>query len=276
MNLTRKIKNKITSELSTRLAGPVLSPFRKGGVVMFHIGRSGSTVLCDLLNQHPYVYWDREVYERKLPPWKQIVKDIPLKEISFDPVRYIQKRTKRSGRKYYGCEVKFFQLALVNLSQKDFIQATREFGFKHFIILERKNYLRAIVSSIILHQNNVIQVKAEKKSGIKKIHMDVNNVEIDRASKPLIRHLTEYTRDFNELKSLLAETGYLYLTYEDDIETSPITGYNKTCRFLEIQQHKPVIERGKMNPFPLSETIVNFQEVETCLKGTDFEWMLNA
>jgi len=32
-------------------------------VAMFHIGRSGSSVLADMLNQYPNVHWDGEIYE---------------------------------------------------------------------------------------------------------------------------------------------------------------------------------------------------------------------
>ena len=62
-NILNKIVNKTSYETSTRLIGPILSSFRKGGIAVFHIGRSGSAAMCSLLNQHPDIYWDREVFE---------------------------------------------------------------------------------------------------------------------------------------------------------------------------------------------------------------------
>ena len=38
---------------------------RKGNIFMLHIGRVGSTVLADLLNQHSQIHWDGEFYPKQ-------------------------------------------------------------------------------------------------------------------------------------------------------------------------------------------------------------------
>ncbi len=49
-------------EISAPTIVPIISKELKGCVAMFHVGRSGSTVLGDLLDQHPDIFWDSEIY----------------------------------------------------------------------------------------------------------------------------------------------------------------------------------------------------------------------
>jgi hypothetical protein len=51
------------------LLKPLLERMRPGNVMMFHAGRSGSTVLGDLLGQHPRVFWDSEIFQTSSERW---------------------------------------------------------------------------------------------------------------------------------------------------------------------------------------------------------------
>ena len=57
--------------LSKDILAPILSQFRHCNVVMFHIGRCGSTVVSDLLGQHPDVHWASELYEPIFGKWRR-------------------------------------------------------------------------------------------------------------------------------------------------------------------------------------------------------------
>src|SRR6516225_3158271 len=64
--LAQRIGNRVRREIPHRWLAPVLRPamgVRRGNVVMFHLGRSGSTVLASLLQQNPGVFWDGELFE---------------------------------------------------------------------------------------------------------------------------------------------------------------------------------------------------------------------
>jgi hypothetical protein len=68
----------------------------------------------------------------------------------------------------------------------------------------------------------------------------------------------------------------LTLTYEDDIESDPMIGYRKMCDFLNIVPEPMTVRFKKRNPFPLERIILNFEDVEAALRGSRFEWMLEA
>ncbi|PJF28066.1 MAG: hypothetical protein CUN53_01670 [Phototrophicales bacterium] len=54
------------NRLYNNTVGRLTAGRRLGIVAMLHLGRTGSTVLGDLLNQHPKILWDSEIYYRFL------------------------------------------------------------------------------------------------------------------------------------------------------------------------------------------------------------------
>ena len=56
------LRRAVPASLLARLWRPTLG-LRRGNLVMFHVGRSGSTVLASLLQQHPDMYWDGELFD---------------------------------------------------------------------------------------------------------------------------------------------------------------------------------------------------------------------
>ena len=94
--------------------------------------------------------------------------------------------------------------------------------------------------------------------------------------KPLIVCLEEIDQTYRELESLLKNKSVLSLSYEDDIQEEPKQAYKKVCNFIGIEPQDPKIVNAKTNPFPIREIVENYEELETMLKGTKFEWMLTA
>ena len=56
-----RVQNVISS-CGKLLSGWVLSRWRPSNVASFHLGRSGSRLLGDLLKQHPRVVWEGELF----------------------------------------------------------------------------------------------------------------------------------------------------------------------------------------------------------------------
>lgn len=64
--------------------------YRGPNIIMLHVGRSGSTVLGDLLGQRPEIMWDREVllhhrikhYARLIPFRKNIINN-PVRTVHW-------------------------------------------------------------------------------------------------------------------------------------------------------------------------------------------------
>ena len=267
--------HKLPLIVKARVFGPLLAPFRPGNIAMFHIGRSGSTVLADLLRQHPRIHWEGELYQRFFHIWARQGKTLAANGWPVDPIKLLRSRLKRAGRHYYGFEVKFFHLRLAQVALDHYLDQLTRMGFNYFIILERKNYLRTVVSSVVAHHTHIVHHSLATPPELNRIRLNVNMVQIDRDAKPLLAYLVDYQERFLTLKRLLHHACVLTLTYEDDIADDPYTGYRRVCTFLGLPPRPAAIRYGKTNPFKLSEILVNFDEVVRTLRGTRFEWMVH-
>lgn len=270
-----KIRKKADT-LIRRIIGPFSGGKRPGNIVMYHIGRCGSGVLASLLRQHRRVYWDGELYAPVFARWRDENNGVEtVREFPEDPVRRLEKRMVLACSSFYGFEIKPFHHRLIGCSAEPFIDKLDSLGFTHFIILDRRNRLRKIVSSIISHERTGVYHSVQgKEAALNRVAVDSDDVRIDFSAKPLLEYLSEYDEQFDSLKNLLKARNLLELTYEDDIQEDPEKGYQRVCRFLEIEPQKVTVRLSRTNPFPLRDMIENFNEVEDILSGTPYEWML--
>ncbi|MCP4362627.1 MAG: hypothetical protein GY796_31880 [Chloroflexi bacterium] len=240
-------------------------------VMMFHIGRSGSQVLGDMLQQHPHLFWDHEVYIHQL----QAARIQGLASPQGNPVLLLQERLERATATMYGAEVKFFHLRLFQMPLPEFFERLLELGFLHFVVLKRKNYLRKVVSSLVAQQTKQWHQQPGQPQVLTPIDLNLNRVSIDWAHMPLLAHLAQYAQDFAAIQMMLEPFSPLNLIYEDDILLDPQIGYAKCCHYLNIDNIEVIVRYGRSNPFPLREIITNYAEVAGELNGTPFEWMLS-
>lgn len=255
---------------------PIAEPFRPGNIVMFHLGRSGSTVLAELLNKHSRIFWGAEVYNRIFLQWARNNNGIEVvEEMTEDPEAYLQKDMKRALHRYYGFEMKPFHFKLIGHTPESYIKVLEQNHFTHFIILNRKNRMRKIISSVIAHSDNKrYHIKSSEKSSIRKIHIDVNHVQIDFDNKPLIDYLIDFDKQMDLLDQILEGKNLLHLSYEDHIQDNPLIAYEKSCEFLGLKPKPVDVGLSRTNPFPIREMIDNIEEVELALKDTPYLWML--
>lgn len=255
-------------------------------VVMFHIGRSGSTVLGDLLRQHHQVYWDGEILsghakeadERKTmdgQPW--MTRWRRSQHYPDRPYQFLEARFPVVGfRRYYGMEMKFFHLSHNGIPLDGFIEYLRQNRFKKFIVLQRNNFLRKVVSSLIGSRKGAYHAPSGSATRPDKIAVDVNCVRIDGDAKPLLQYFDDWSENFARLRGLLQTDSSLELTFEDDIEAAPTIAYRKCCDHLSIPPCEPVIKYSRTNPFPISDLVENFSALQRELSNTPYEWMLES
>jgi len=238
-------------------------------IVMFHIGRSGSTILADMLNQHPSIVWEGE-----------LVRDIPeSKRNKIDQRQWLFQHINNeinSNSKYhaYGFEIKFFHIRDLGMDITDFLSSLIGLGFNRIIVLERKNYLRKIVSSVIAHTSDNWHAPGQIKSNKNTILLNPENINIDDKKQSLIEFLREYDRDFTELRQLLNDINHLWLTYEDDVLPNPQLAAERCFKYLNLQNLKVDVRYGRTNPYPLSDLIVNYGQIQDLLENTPYKWML--
>lgn len=245
----------------------------KGLIAMLHYGRCGSTVLGDLLNQHPEILWDSEIFDKMLR--NKLFKDY----WRSDPIRLLRIRMLLAGNQHYGFETKCHPLydlrkSILNMSVTHYLETLKQLGYRNFIVLKRRNYLRQQVSIEVAWQNNQAwHQPAQAKATLKSIRLDVDKVWFGN-QKPLLESFEERDQGYAELESLLARDRTLHLTYEDHILPDPVAGYRQVCEFIEVQPCEVTIKRSRTNPFSLKDIIQNFSEIEAHLQNTNYEWML--
>lgn len=234
---------------------------------MFHIGRSGSTVLANMLAQHPMILSDGEIYGGDPEKWTPARKQPPLD--------YLKERMRIAGNRIYLFEAKFWHAAVIHMRFDDFFRTLLGEGFEHFIVLKRRNYLRKIVSSRRAQESGIWRRAPGESIHVSRVRIDPLRLAMDQTSEPLLAYLERYDRSFAALDVLLDGHSTLRLTYEEDIEQDAHTAYHRVCDFLEIDRHPVVVEDAKLTPFPLKDVIINFDEVDRALRGTRFHWMLS-
>ncbi len=255
---------------------PILTPLRPANIVMFHIGRCGSTVLSSLLRQHKNIFWASEYYVQVFRDWERANGGQEIKgEMPDDAINMLKLSMGHAMHRSYGFEIKPFHFQLIGYSMETFVDKLEKLGFTHYIILDRKNRLRKIVSSALAHADRV-KYHQGKEAGAKlrQVHLNVENIKIDYDSKPLLKFLSDYDREFASLAKLLEPKNYLSLTYEEDVQEDPRLGYRKICEYTGLRSKDISAQLSRTNPFPVKDMIENFEEVEELLKGTDYEWML--
>jgi hypothetical protein len=242
-------------------------------VVMFHVGRSGSRVVGDLLDQQASVTWEGEIYRKALAYQR---KGIPAKakgEWPVDPEGLLVARQREHHKEYYGFEVKFQHLERFKIGVPDFLQLLERHGCRHFVVLRRENLLRKVISSRVgsaigrFHLTETPEVPT-------RVWIDPNRTKVDGVARPLIEALEMFDRQLAELDSLLEGRRHLALTYERDVASDPRVAARKICGFLGIPEGPMEVRYAKTNPWPLRQVIENYGEVRDCLRGTRFEWML--
>ena len=128
------------------LANLPFSIFRPFNVCMWHIGRCGSTVVGDLLNQDGRIVWSSEILE----PYSREVETRNLQREAWKGAkRRIRYKQLTAGARIFGFEMKLWHLKRIGVEAKTALNFLKQNKYDKHILLERKNYLRAIVSSFV-------------------------------------------------------------------------------------------------------------------------------
>jgi LPS sulfotransferase NodH len=266
----RSLLTLIRLQTASRLRRTAHGPPARGNIGMFHVGRSGSTVLARMLGQHSQLHWGNELFLkvqsstpgfRPTPRWVRSVIEAAV-------------QARRCG--YFGFETNVSQFGphCINMSVEEYVRLLQTLGFRHFIVLTRNNLLRVVISYIAAAQAGQWHVVSRPSEPVRV------TVNPDRPYGSWAGSLTEildyYLDYYAELDVQLADYGRLDLSYEADIESDPAVGYQKICRFLDIEPEPSDAPLERTNPFSVEEMILNYDEVSDALRGTRFKWMLTA
>jgi hypothetical protein len=249
----------------------------EGHVLMLHTGRSGSTVVGNLLQQHSRIYWDGEVYE-KMFVWFRAKQGVLVRDQARflgpgDAWPYLDRRRKRAGAKLYGYECRDYHLHWLKTSLTDYLRAAKSRGFTRVIVLERRNLLLKIISNMVAETRNQHHVRAGVQVEKPSLRLDLDQVPLDHGRVEIRSALTQTKRWLEEAEAAAAEFEHLHLCYEDSIQHDPLVAYRRACDFLGLAPESPTIALGKTTAFPLSQIVDNYDQLRERLRGTEFEWM---
>lgn len=262
--MLKKIKNKIRSKSKNFKYANLINPGLKYPEKKFLIytrGRTGSTLLTELLNCHPEIYCDVEIFNFLYSKNK----------IKY-PELYINSCSKRAsglGKKVYGFKVKIAQLRYEHKYENydDILSSLHKNGWK-FIHLKRVNFLRHKLSNIVSFQTNIYHLRNGEMDFNKKVTVDCSE---------LLEGITygeevEKTEDEN-LKNIPHHT----VVYEDELldnnkfqETS-----NKIFDFLGLEKFPVRSDLKRISKEKLEDIIENYEEVENFFRNTEYEKYLN-
>lgn len=260
------------------ITGDLDSRYLRDNVLMIHIGRSGSTVLGDLLDKNSQIRWGGEIYHTLRMFYQTL--SAAKGEVPFtgDPIVYTKNAMKGCRKRYFGFELKFFHLKYLNQTLPEYLTAIGQIGVDRIIALERRNYLRKIVSSQIAGLTNVWHSR-QSAPRLTRIALNVNELCLDNDKKSLLEFLYGYENSFNALYAFLSNqrlfrrSSILHLTYEDDVAPDPQIGYRHVCEFLRVACEPVSTQFKKTTPFQLRQILTNYEEVQATLAGTPFSWM---
>lgn len=275
VTIAKRLRNRMIRHLP--LASRICAANRHGHVVMIHIGRSGSTVVGDLLNQHPRIIWDGEVYQRIFEARQRADGSLPP-IADIDPVAFVRRRSGKAFGAWYGFEAKFFHLRALGAELPDYLDALEaQLPNLQFVVLERRNRLRTIVSAIAARETGRYHIPVGAAPIRNRVRIDPGSVPFNRTSAPLRDVLEQFDRDFSALFARLRDRRHLHLTYEEDVQHDPKEAYRRICDHLGVvPMRRPRIRYRRTNPAPLSELVSNVDALRAELRGTSYECMLDA
>ncbi len=277
MNLIKtKMRIKKIARFSLKPLAPLIDKISPGNnFAISHLGRCGSAVLGQLLKQHPQIYWGSELYSPIFKKWQDNNNgEEKIENMPDDALKILRDDMLMALHRQYGYSIKPFHFSLISYSLESYLNHLDSLNYSRFVVLDRNNRLRKIVSSMIMHQYQIGHIEKKSRPKKKKVSINLNSIKIDFDNKPLIEYLIDYDKQFKSLRKALSARDVIYLTYENDIEVDPKKAYKKICNFLNLNPLPVKVKFSKTNPFALKEMIENFAEVEEALCNTPYEWML--
>jgi hypothetical protein len=257
-----------------QLAGLPLSSLRPGAVALFHIGRCGSSVLGEMLDRHPAIKWDREIYFHRWTQGNQRFE-------RWDSESFLRRRMWAAGRRWYGFEMKYLaqqNLAIVGLTLDDYLAEIERAGVTHHVVLRRRNALRRMISAVAGVRSGRRHADAgEPDSGPERIDLDVDALRLWKHADPipLVACLDQIEQATAELRARLADRRVLELTFEDDIAAEgPERAYRRVCAHLGVEPMPVAPHTRRLHAHSVEELLLNYDDVAAALRGTPHEWML--
>lgn len=217
-------------------------------------GRSGSTLLVNLLNSSNQIYCDGEILNR--PP------------VLF-PHLFIDLQASHCQNKVYGFKLLDYQIEKVQniKNPEQFLSKLDESGYK-FIYLRRCNRLYHALSQINAIKKNKFHHRLDDGK------LKYRPIKIDIPELLDTMDVTEATT--KRYQGFLNKIPHLSLTYENNLQdsTSHQATADRVFEFIGIPSTLVTVNLLKLMPSQLSDIVENYEELVEAVKVTKYAHFL--
>ena len=226
------------------------------GFVIFCQGRTGSRLLCDLLDKHPDIQCDQEIL--RIPRW--------------NPFYFaLGKRNRAQRVVLYGFKVKIYQLRnQQNTAPSEFIHTLSDQRWK-VIYLWRQNVLRHSLSGHMAAAKNLWHAEEESEEQKAKVE---EAVFIDPDA--LLRDAYKRRVWLKEERDILKGINFFEVNYENDLLTQDDRERTlpQLFDFLGVVPKVFQPDTVRTSKKDLSKQIKNYEEVRSRIDSSEFSHLL--
>ncbi|MCB0473734.1 MAG: sulfotransferase domain-containing protein [Flavobacteriaceae bacterium] len=246
-----RLLNKQLSAYWTAIVNPEHKPQK---FIILAQGRTGSSLLKEVLNSHPMIHCDDEMLNKAYNFSNGNV---------FFPSLFLEGLSLKHPHEVYGCKIKPNHLKQQTRirDEKAFILHFIQKGWK-IIYLYRSNILHHALSNIVAEQRRSYHLRKGESNNVTSLKVDIKRLEAGMRSR---------MQQLEDEERFLKDISYLELNYEKDLLTNPQVGADKAFTFLglpSVTVHTNLVKVVNTN---LEEFLENYGEVELALKDTVFE-----
>lgn len=223
--------------------------------VVLSRGRTGSTLLVDLLRCHPAIRCEGEVLSHRI--------------FVTSPEILIRARARLFASRVYGFKIRPAHYGAQGIRHpKAFLAALQAEGWR-LVHLRRRNVLRVALSSLRREQTKIVH----RKVGDEPDESAPLDVPIDR----LLTRMARVEHEMRTEEELLGALPHLRLTYEDDLlrEGARQPALDRVFAFLGLPSVPVSTRYLRLSTDDLSAVIRNHDEVRQALAGTRSERFLD-
>jgi len=226
--------------------------------VIYGQGRSGSSVLLDLIGSHPDIYRESEVFNRKVAArliW---------------PMRYVEARAALSPQPVYGCKMKIYQMTDDQGIEdpRRFMQDLHAVGWK-VIHLVREDLFRKALSLVVAETRGQFLDRRVDGAGL-------DTIAIDPAR--LVEAMRERRSADAAEQAALEGIPHIRVTYERDLldAANHQAVSDRVFAYLDLESAPVETRYVKTSRSRVSDYVSNYAEVREILTQTEFASYLPA
>ncbi len=236
--------------------------------VILNAPRTGSNMLCTVLNSHPEILCHHEIFNPNVVGYARHLQNTSfcigtMEERERDPIEFLG----RVWRAHLGHYCVGFKLCW-RQHETIYREVLKETGLKK-IVLKRRNRIRSYVSLLLARKTGewVVYNQSDPLQDRAKVAVDIPDLY------KTLAYNEEYYAEIEETLRASRQS-YLSLNYEDlFIDEARL----RLLQFLNVSQaHLSDLkeETIKLNASALPDLIENFEELSAALRGTDLEMEL--